>query len=187
MNGEELKKRLKDLHLKARFVAEEMGVTEQAMTSFYKTAEIRKDTLDRIEKAIRHLTDGRYGLFKEEDVIPEEKQCNAPLSEQQEAFDFAAKQVSTLMSQLADAIELNKKYEQQMLQRLSYLDDLVTKYEKRFDAISRYVPERNIPGFEPVVGNLVSESIFPGDNEQCKMSEEVVRKLTDISHTSERK
>lgn len=64
MNGVELKKRIKlELGLSASQVAVEMGVTAQAMSAYFSSKDVRQETLDKIDKAIRKITENKYGLY----------------------------------------------------------------------------------------------------------------------------
>lgn len=129
MDGKELKKKLKDLEIKSRDVAAEIGVTEQAMTSFYKTSGIRQSTLDRIDRAVRKITNGEHSIFEDKVTpVPEPSPKHtdtAPMEKQMDALAYLTASVTNLAGTLSDALARLNIKEKEIDERIERLDSML--------------------------------------------------------------
>lgn len=151
MEGKELKQRIKELHLTSRQIAAEMGVTEQAMTSFYKASSVRNDTLQKFDKAIENLTKGKYNLLPTQQN--EEAEQTASLYDQQEALNYAARQVATMTSRLTDALNRVEAREDALDKKEASLDALSAKMDRIISLLLKVLPQ-DYPGCEAFIGNI---------------------------------
>lgn len=95
MTGKELKEVIKGINLKQKEIALAIGVSEQAFTSYFRTTDVRQETLDKIDAAIRHLTGGKHKLI-------EQKTNETEPIQQNNIIDTLAGVVKDVERELAD-------------------------------------------------------------------------------------
>ncbi len=72
MTGLELKDIIRGYHIKQKDLARAIGVSEQALTSYFRTTDVRQETLDKIDNGIKLLTNNEHGVFDMENKMPAE-------------------------------------------------------------------------------------------------------------------
>lgn len=63
MKGKELKKVIESTGLMKGSIASAMGISLQALNQFYRTVDLRQETINKIDDAIRVLTNGEKSLY----------------------------------------------------------------------------------------------------------------------------
>lgn len=97
MTGAELKNIIKGLPLKQKEIALAVGVSDQAFASYFRTTDVRKETIDKIDTAIYQLTNGQYRL------VEQKQKETTPLPEQNEnIIETLAGVVKDVERELAD-------------------------------------------------------------------------------------
>lgn len=145
MTGKELKEVIKGLNLKQKEIALAIGVSEQAFTSYFRTTDVRQETLDKIDKAIRQLTDGQHGLTKEQ-------KTNEPIKHKENIIDTLAGVVKDVERELADIriiraelVQQRERIEQRESEREQLFHDRMKQIADLADRLNLFGGVGNIP------------------------------------------
>ncbi len=153
MTGLELKNIVKGYAIKQRDLARIIGVSEQALTSYFRTTDVRQETLDKIDAAIRQLTNGQHGLVHDEPVELPAKDIS---------LDTLAGMIKAVESELAD-IRIIRAELQQQLSRMNILEnEREQRFASKMQKLEQFAQKLNLFGG---VGSIALSDSDPAKDE----------------------
>lgn len=155
MTGTELKNIIKSYDIKQGDIAQTIGVSAQAFTSYYHTTDVRQETIDKIDAAIWQLTDGQHGLMRND--------VNKPTDPQQKdnIIDTLAGVVKDVERELAD-IRIIRSELQQQRERMDALEQQREKiFTERMQQLTELLRHHNPFGG---VGNVAFPDMAAEEN-----------------------
>lgn len=161
MNGAEIKKLVKSCQIKQKDLARHIGVTEQALTSYFRTTDLRQETIDKIEAGIQEMSNGKYSIYfipkKEPEFAPAK---SAEPTQQKNIIDTLSGVVKDVERELADIRIIRAELYQQHEQIKQREKEREKIFAERMKQISDLADRLNLFGG---VGNISFASIEAAD------------------------